>query len=308
MTPDTFADIALATVPRVLGLCDRRPNSPTEGCCDRHYWHYRMIDFANARFQEAGWLIAAAYRWPGSRFHDKVPMMEWCRAAWRFWLARRNPDGSVMEAYPRERSFCATSFSAAAFVETMVMTGAVADDLVAARNTLIWLGHARNPEVANQMAASLHAMTGYVRLTGDTEVARLARKRRDELLALARPDGGFAEYGGLDLGYQSITMSTIARIIALSGGDDDLFEVLRRGETLLDRGIGEDGRIDPARNSRGTQYIYPHSLAFLRSPVLNRLETGLANGAVLNPAWMDDRYCIAMATDYLIAAMERHQC
>ncbi len=56
-----FLGPALETIPRVLGLCDRQANSATYGCCDRHHWHYRAIDFPNARLQEAGWLFALAY-------------------------------------------------------------------------------------------------------------------------------------------------------------------------------------------------------------------------------------------------------
>ena len=54
-------ETALETVPRVLGQCDRGAGSATAGCCDRTYWHYHILDFPNARFQEAGWLLALAY-------------------------------------------------------------------------------------------------------------------------------------------------------------------------------------------------------------------------------------------------------
>jgi hypothetical protein len=35
------------------------------------------------------------------------------RTCWHYRLMDRNPDGSVHEVYPYERSFCATSFTSA---------------------------------------------------------------------------------------------------------------------------------------------------------------------------------------------------
>ncbi len=178
-----FLAEGLGTVPRVLGLGDRDPGSDTFGCFDRPYWNYRLLDVANGRCQEAGLLMALAQALPapGNRFHAQPAMAEWARAAWRFWLARRNADGSVVEVYPNERSFCATSFSAAAFVETAMLLGGAGDwggELAAAEITMRWLGGHSNPEVGNQMAASLLALLGYARLTGNRDAARLAARRR----------------------------------------------------------------------------------------------------------------------------------
>src|SRR6202000_3165819 len=120
-----FLGPALETVSRVLGLCDRHAASPTFGCGDRMHWHYRITDFANARAQEAGLLFALAYAAPlsGNRFHNQPALRDWVHGVWRFWLDRRNGDGSVIEVYPYERSNCATSFTSACFVESVLLLG-----------------------------------------------------------------------------------------------------------------------------------------------------------------------------------------
>lgn len=304
---------AFAVLPRILGLCDRIEDSPTYGCCDRPYWHYRQADFANARFQEAGLLfaLAAQCRPEFHRFAGVPRLARWSRAAWRFWLARRNGDGSLPESYPADRSFCATAFSAAAFAETVGLLGGAAawsEELAAAEPTFAWLASHGNPEVANQHAASLQALAAYAALTGEARYARAARLRRDEVLGLADDGGAFPEYGGFDAGYQSIAMAVLVRTMRWLGRDEKIEAVLGKGSALLEACVGADGRVDAEANSRRTQFIYPSSLVHARSPVLARIVKGLDQSAILRPAWMDDRYCTPFAIDYFLAAMEVDPC
>jgi hypothetical protein len=303
-----FAAPALETVSRVLGLCDRQSNSPTFGCCDRLHWHYRAIDFPNARLQESGLLFALAYSAPlaGNRFRNKQRMHDWSRAAWRYWLNSRNSDGSVAEAYPNERSFCGTSFTAAGFIETVALLGGATDwkeELAQASITFRWLAHNSSPDVANQMAASLLALTGYAKLTGRPEMVEAARRRRNEFVATIWPDGTFPEYDGFDTGYQSITLSILMRVLRLMP-DPELQGAAERGERRLRGAINDFGMVDVTRNSRRTQFLYPYGLKAIESPAAARISAGIGADMILRPTWMDDRYCIGMASDYLLAAWE----
>jgi hypothetical protein len=304
-----FAGPAINTTARVLGLADRDAESQTFGCCDRNYWHYKIIDFANARMQEAGLLFALAYATEAANnpFYRRPKMLQWSRAAWRFWLKRRNRDGSLAEVYPNERSFCATAFTAAAFVETVPLLGGApvwAEEIAQAEATMAWLAENRNPEVGNQMAASLQALTGYARLTGNPKHAAAAGARRQEVLAITASDGTLPEYGGCDLGYQTISLASLLRVLRLSPNDAEIESLIRKGLALVDAGLDADGRADPARNSRGTQFIYPSALEAFANPAVERVSAGLARGAILRPIWMDDRYCIPFAADYWFAFRE----
>lgn len=304
-----FLGPALETVARVLGLCDRQVGSPSYGCCDRMHWHYRVTDFANARMQEAGFLLALAYAapLPGNRFRGQEALRKWTRAIWRFWLDRRNGDGSVIEVYPYERSNCATSFTAACFVESVAMLGGAQewrDELAAAEPTFAWLAAHSSPEVANQMAASTLALTGYARLTGKPTVQKAAHRRRDEFVASVDGDGSYPEYDGFDAGYQSITLSALVRVQRLGDANSALEDAVRRGEEKLTAVIDNLGRTDGKHNARSTQFLYPYGLAARRSPALARLEAGLRADAIIRPTWMDDRYCIPLAIDHLLTAWE----
>jgi len=298
--------LAVETVPRALGFCDRVADSFTAGCCDRNYWHYRLIDVANARYQEVGLLLALACDtlMPDNPFARRQKLAEWSRMVWRYWLRQKNGDGSLSEVYPNERSFCASAFTAAAFVETVMLLGGADEwrrELAEARPVFVWLCGNENPDVANQMAASWSALDGYARLTQDGEIAAAAAARRKQVLNSQDRDGVFPEYGGLDVGYQTVTMSTLVRVLQRNPADDDLRAALGLAEKALRPLIGTDGAVDPASNSRATQYIYPSALKHLNSDLLPRVMSGLQSNTVLRPTWLDDRYCHALAADYLYA-------
>jgi len=310
MVPFSILHNALETVPRALSLMDRSEHSRTYGCCDRPYWHYRIQDFSNKRYQEAGLLLLLAYLLPHPEnpFYEQHKLMEWVRAIWRFWLKSRNHDGSVEEVYPNERSFCATAFTAAAFIETIELSGGGVEwqeELSQLKTTMIWLHQHHNDVVCNQIAASWRALEGYARLTGDVYFQKAAQQRQVLFEGLVTEDGCFPEYGGLDIGYQSITMGMLTRIAVCRGGDSAIERMLQKSADLLACRVGEQGVMDVARNSRRTQYLYPYALSKLQHSVLERVMQGVKKGYILRPTWMDDRYCIALATDYLLLEFDR---
>jgi hypothetical protein len=118
---DIYRRIALSQVPRILSLGDRDNSSKTFGCFDRYYWHYRLLDFPNARFQESALLFALLYRnsFEGNVFYNRQALYQWAMGAIEFWARIQRGDGSFDEVYPNEHSFVATAFSAYAITESM---------------------------------------------------------------------------------------------------------------------------------------------------------------------------------------------
>src|SRR5713101_2256844 len=57
---ELFAEFALREIPKLLTLQDRNPHSPTYGCFDRNYWHYKVADFPCGMSQEFVWPLALA--------------------------------------------------------------------------------------------------------------------------------------------------------------------------------------------------------------------------------------------------------
>src|SRR5215217_6208424 len=77
-----FAREALALIPKILTLQDRNAHSPTYGCFDRNYWHYRIIDFPSGMAAEFVWPLALAYdtRVDGNPYFGQPVVREWAHA------------------------------------------------------------------------------------------------------------------------------------------------------------------------------------------------------------------------------------
>ncbi len=295
--------VAASQIPRVLGLVDRDPASPTYGCADRAYWHYRSTDFPNARFQEACLLLSLAYRHDevDPRLHGNGRVREWIAAIVGFWSRARRRSGACDEAYPNEAGFCPTAFTTYAVAETALRVPGL--EVPGLARSADWLLRRENPDVANQMAAAALALHGVHRLTGDVRYLEGSRRKVERILDRQSPEGFFPEYGGHDLGYLSITLGLLA-VLHSRDPDPRLEGALRRALDFLVARLDPEGDYDPAGTSRRTRFLYPLGLALLGSEAVERVGRGIAAGSILNPAWMDDRYVIPFATDYLLAGLE----
>lgn len=318
MPPDLtpYARLGVQTVPRCLGQLDRRPESPTFGCGDVHFWRYRMRDFPNARLQEMAWLLALVYARPlpgAERYYRNPHLRTWILGALVHWTRRQHTDGTVAEAYPYERSFCATAFSTWAMSEVWRLL--TLDEFIDAITTPLrhaivrgaeWLAERDKPALSNQMAAAVAALVGAHHLEPDLRFDLAAEAKAQRLLQEQRSDGAFPEYGGYDYGYQSITLSVLMHVMR-RWPHETLATAVAQGGTFLERAIDERGLYDYTGASRQTQYLYPSGLVQLGLPCVDRHLRGIAGDEVITPLWMDDRYCIGLAIDYLLAYLSTEE-
>ena len=61
MNNEIFKRKAYKHIKRIIGFIDTDPASITFGCADRNFWHYKLNDCSNARYQEACLILAFAY-------------------------------------------------------------------------------------------------------------------------------------------------------------------------------------------------------------------------------------------------------
>ncbi|MEW6238002.1 MAG: hypothetical protein AB1656_21650, partial [Candidatus Omnitrophota bacterium] len=301
---ELYGRIALSQACRLLGLGDRDKDSPTYGCFDRYYWHYRQVDFVNSRFQEASQFLALLYMYnhPQNRFFQKKQVKEWACAAVNIWENIQRRDGSFDEYWPFERSFCVTSFTLYATAETCRLLACPAPEN-SIRKACAWLARHENPAVLNQMAASAVALRLSAELLQDAAIENDARRRMDAVLDRQDALGYFAEYGGFDIGYLTITLSCLAKYY-LHAGDERVKKAMAAAFRFLDGKIFANGSFDYRHTSRQTQYFYPFAfLAMKEWEILSRHRRGLQSGEVPDPSWMDDRYCLPLAIDYLQTAV-----
>ena len=287
---------SLILIERILGLTDRDPSSPTFGCSDRYFWNYKLHDVANARFQET-----ALYFILVAQLCDEAArpaLLETAKAVILFWANNRHRDGSVNEIYHYERSFCATSMSTQAVAGAWLKMDNPPDiDLI---NTGDWLLNHNNKEVANQMAGACLALERIAKITGENRFFEGAHDKFKSIQRNQLANGCFGEYGGSDIGYATITMSLLFEYHHLTG-DSDVLNAIRKCNDFLEKNVNENGLFNWQTMSRRTQFLYPNGLSYIKSPVFKRLLTGLEKNCIINPLWMDDRYCIPLAIDYLLA-------
>ena len=204
--------------PRLLTQIDRDPDSPTYGSCDRHFWMYRLNDFDSGVVQQAGLTLAALDRladytdFADCRYLDPAHRGYWRKLA--LAINRRNvrlleANGFLDEYFPGERSFPATVFAGYATLKSAVMLGQQeiidAPGLAAAAARL--LSRPASP-AANQdtAAAAFLALYGKTRNWKTDQVAAAVAK----LLAGQDGKAAFGEYGGLDLGYATVSLNYLA--------------------------------------------------------------------------------------------------
>lgn len=303
-TSTAYTAVAFSLIPRVLGLGDRGA-SPTAGCYDRNFWHYGIIDLANSRYQEASLLLALSYtlRREDNAFFDHTAVRQYAIDAVRFWASIQRRDGSFDEVYPHERSYVATAFSTFAVTTACQLLGLHTVD-PALEKAGRWLARNENADVSNQSAGAAAALNAIGEHLEEDAFTMAAAEKRDRLLSAQNDEGWFPEYGGWDIGYLTISLAYLA-CLAQETGDDPLKAACHRAADFIEQRMRDDGTYDPVGSSRGTQYVYPSGLAILgRMDILARHEVGVSRGRALNPAWMDDRFCIPMIVDYLLAAKE----
>jgi hypothetical protein len=269
---DLYARLIVAQIPRVLGLMDREPLSPTAGCADRTYWAWKFVDFPRSRFQEALCVMAFLHSTPieGSSCYRHPQLLEWIASGMRFWSSLQHDDGSFDEAYPFERSLAATAFTtfyvgeAFAFVHD-VLPGDVRDSV---RRTVERAGDwlVNNDEthglLSNHLAAAAGALAQAHRITGHERFAARREHFLARILAHQSSEGWYEEYGGADPGYQTHGSFYMARCWQLTGSDALRASILR-SMAFLAHCIHPDGSIGGEYASRNTQTYYPAAFEML---------------------------------------------
>lgn len=296
-----YGKLVRGCLPRLLSMVDRNPCSPTYGCFDRGYWHYRTLtDFAAPLHQEdALTLVISAQQAPEER--GAAELVELARAALAFWCTLQRRDGSFDEFYPYERSFVATAFTAYAISETLLKLGPEAGTELWSRvgkaleRAGHWLGRHQDVVVVNHTAGAIAALQNIHRLSGDPCFARYRAAKVEELLAHQHPEGWFYEYGGADPAYLSLAVDYLAKDYRHSG-DERVGAALCRALDFMVWFLHPDGSYGGEYGSRNAKYLMPHGLELMAGQsaaaryLLRGLYRALQQGKVVSPALMDDRY------------------
>ena len=303
-SPNLYRAVVMDQVPRLLGLLDRAPASPTYGCFDRNYWHLKLVtDFPGATYQQAVLSLAWLATLPGDRagMVESDQTAEWARAAMRFWASIQNRDGSFNEWYAQEHSYCPTAFTAFAVSEALLL---LRERLPAGDATAVgyaleragrWLAQEYNGWVANQNMAALNALHNIWLITANKEFREAAERKLALILRGQDAEGWFPEYGGADAGYTLVATDLLAHYWTKTN-DARVYDALDRLLRFLSSLIQPDGSVADC-GSRATQHVLPYGLELLAhaghqpaDQILSGLHAAIAAGRGLTPSRVDDRY------------------
>jgi len=309
MGRDTFARVALAHIPKILTLMDRNAHSPTYGCFDRSFWHYKIIDFPSGMSQEFVWPMALAYHTDveGNIFRRQPAIRTWVEAGIDFAARSAHPNGSCDDYFPFERAAGAAAFSLLACLESYQLMELDNPALLRFFELRAdWLaGHRESGRLANHVALIALALTRLASMleTGRWDVAR--DRLVDRLLSWQDEEGWFSEYEGFDPGYHTMTISCLARLQQLLPDDARLRTSIERAVRLVVDFVHPDGTFGGEYGSRNTYNFFPHGFELagrwipealtVNDRVLEAIEGGLT------PCYADDHIIGHHAWNQLLA-------
>lgn len=260
---ETVRHVSEYYLPRILTQICRDERSPSYGCADRNWWHYKIRDFPSIILQQAA---LAVFEAGNNSIIDAQYASKIARACLSFWATRASAFGSFEEYYPWESGYPPLAFSSLAVFK--LLSEGIADtarfhDL--ANTCAKQLLSRFESQAGNQQVAGLAALAFirkiYPDLVSNSQFAQL----KYETLSLQQQEGWFIEYGGPDLGYLSVTLDCLWDLYDVTS-DDDYLVSASRALKYTARIVCNWGSSLGAHNSRNTDYIVPYGLTrFLTS-------------------------------------------
>ncbi len=305
---DLFAREALAQIPKILTLLDRNYHSPTYGCFDRNFWHYKIIDFPSGMAQEFVLPLALAYNLdiPNNQFYLQEMIYKWAEAGILYATHTAHLDGSCDDYFPFERASGATAFSLLASIESYQILGLNNYEVLSFfEKRADWLvNHYESGNLANHEALIVLSLELLSKLleTSKWEATKAARLER--LLSWQSQEGWFTEYSGFDPGYHTLTISCLARIYELNPSEK-LKNSITAAVELAAQFIHPDGSFGGEYASRNTYNFFPHGFELIGKwlpaalSINDQFLIGLKNG--LAPCYADDHIIGHHTWNYFLA-------
>lgn len=309
-----YAREALRSIPKILQLADRNRFSPTYGCFDRSFWHYRTMDFPSGMFQEFVLPLALVCAHPleDNPYYRVRRVAEIAEAGIEFARISSHPDGSCDDYFPYERALGALVFSLYAMTEAYQVLRLENPQFTAffARRGDWLIAHQETGQLANHQALAALALYNVYLITRQERFHRAADERKRITLSWQHEEGWFQEYEGADPGYHSCSIDFLAKLWKKSG-DEALIEPLKRAVKFAWHFAHPDGSYAGEYGSRNTYHFYPHGFE-LMAPHLEEagqiadhfLTLGLPRG--MRYFNEDDRMCAHYVYNWIQAYLDYH--
>jgi hypothetical protein len=318
LAPGTlYRAFVMRAAPRLLGMLDRDPESPTVGSFDRDHWAWKFRDFPIAMLQTGIVPVAMLYanKRPDNPYGGAPRMLEWIVAAITATIRRQHRNGAFDSVAPFSQDHGVTLQLILALTTALrVLRNDVSDalrDQVAAAVRRGCAFAARSDEdyafISNHQAFFALAWLRAGELLGDGALSRRAATTIDGIIDRQSADGWYAEYGGPDPGYESLGISYLATYL-VDSEHPRLAESLSRSVRFFSHFVHPDGSVGGCYGSRLTQLWYPSGFELLAStdPVAGRiaafLRPRLDRANVVTPDTVDAHNLPLLVQSYLVAA------
>jgi len=303
-----FAREALSHLPKLLVLQDRNPHSPTYGCFDRNFWHYKLIDFPSGMAQEFVWPLALAYATPlaDNPYHLQSTIKEWVEAGILFAARSAHSDGSCDDYFPFEKAAGAAAFALLACLESYAVLDLHNPELLSFfTKRAEWLAsHHESGRLSNHQALIVLCLEKAGRLFSSERWDKLKVRRLKRLFEWQNEEGWFYEYEGCDVGYQTLTIGLLAQLYELHPSTE-LRTALQKAIYFTSHFLHPDGSFGGEYTSRNTYNFFPHGFEIAGKwlpealTINDRFLSGLRAG--LGPCYADDHIIGHHAWSYLLA-------
>lgn len=308
MSKELFAREALAQIPKILTLQDRNPHSPTYGCFDRNFWHFKIIDFPSGMSQEFVWplALAATTEIAENPYFNSPAIRDWAAAGIRYAARSAHPDGSCDDYFPFEKAGGAAAFSLLACLETYTLLDLHDEEMLHFfRKRADWLAHHHESgRLTNHQALIVLCLDRASRVLRSDEWKEARQKRLARVLEWQNEEGWFQEYEGCDPGYHTLTVSLLAQIHH-DKPTPQTEAALKKAVGFVAEFVHPDGSFGGEYTSRNTYNFFPHGFEIAGAWLPEALEIndrflrGLAAGR--GACYADDHIIGHHTWSYLLA-------
>ena len=251
----------ISQFPRLLTHLDRDLDSPSYGCFDRNYWHYKIQDFSSAILQQSVLALDCFANGCASlEKEQQQPLRGWAQASIEFWAKLPTSHGGFNEYYPHESGYPPTAFSLHA-VSAVISKYRLSSDIRSQiQRAVNYLSRHVEDEALNQQAAGMAALALCKKLPGVSVSDDSFKPIVEKFFAAQHDEGWFPEYGGPDLGYLSVTIDMLWDYYDATS-DQRALQAIAQAINYLSYYVAPDRTIVGICNSRNTDYIVPYGLA-----------------------------------------------
>ncbi|MHA1336013.1 MAG: hypothetical protein ACTSPW_09695 [Promethearchaeota archaeon] len=254
---------------KILSLIDRNKNSPTFGCFDREFWHYRSKIFLNGMQQ--CYILSLAYlysqKFKKNFLYKNSNLKELIIGCLNFTFKNLHKDGSLDEHYFNEHSIAATSFVLYSITETILLLN---------MNDSFYLKHLakmarfllKNKEKfirSNHIACNILVFYNLYLIFKNVKYKHYSDAFLKILYKHRSEEGWFKEYNGCDPGYLTLTMSFLTKY-AIKSRNIKVLKDIEESIKFCSHFMHPDGTFGGFYGSRENNHFFVFSFEKVKMP------------------------------------------